>query len=278
LGTSTSDFSENLGSSWLSSDAEVDGTFTSLSALWWEQLLFNGHLDITVGQLDPTLLFDTNKYAGWDRSSFMATPVSGNPTRIFQTPGLGLYLELLDWDIGYVILTVMDANADGRYPDFKSLGDGRWAYFLEAGLLPTIPSLGKLELSVTLNAVNKTDAGPASRAVLLSVSQDIGDRYGVFLRYGHNDGKLNDIEEMVSTGIVFKGIFDFASDWVGVAFMWAQPVDSSLRNQFGVETYWRLQLTERVQFTPDLQIIVNPTFRPTSDVEVVGGLRLLFSF
>jgi porin len=138
--------------------------------------------------------------------------------------------------------------------------------------------LGKLEISVTLNAVDKTDDGPASEAVLVSLSQDIGDRFGFFLRYGHNDGKLNDIEEMLSTGIVFKGIFDFTSDWVGVAFMWAQPVDSTLRDQLGVEAYWRLQITERVQFTPDLQIILNPTFRPNADLEVVGGLRLLFSF
>jgi porin len=145
-------------------------------------------------------------------------------------------------------------------------------------LLPTIPSLGELELGVTLNVVDKTDAGPASRALLVSFSQDIGSRYAVFLRYGHNDGKLNDIEEMLSTGIVFKGIFGFTSDWIGVAFMWAQPADSSLRDQFGVEAYWRLQMTERVQFTPDLQIIVHPTFRPSADVEVVGGLRLLISF
>jgi porin len=278
LGKSAADAAANLGSSWLLSDADADGTYTSLSALWWEQILFDGHLDFTFGQLDPTLLFDTNRYAGWDRWSFMATPVSSNPTRIFQSAGLGLYLEVLDWDIGYVILTVMDADADGRYPDFKSLGNDRWAYFLEAGLLPIIPSLGKLEISVTLNAVDKTDDGPASEAVLVSLSQDIGDRFGFFLRYGHNDGKLNDIEEMLSTGIVFKGIFDFTSDWVGVAFMWAQPVDSTLRDQLGVEAYWRLQITERVQFTPDLQIILNPTFRPNADLEVVGGLRLLFSF
>jgi porin len=278
LGTSTADAAANLGSSWLLSDAYADGTYTSLSALWWEQILFDGHLDITLGQLDPTLLFDTNRYAGWDRWSFMATPVSSNPTRIFETAGLGLYVEVLDWDIGYVIFTVMDADADGRYPDFKSLEHGRWAYFLEAGLIPTIPKLGKLELSVTLNSVEKTSAAPSSRAVLVSLSQDLGSQFGFFLRYGHNDGELNDVEQMFSTGFVYKGIFDFANDWIGVAFMWAQPEDSSLRDQYGVEAYWRFQITEHVQFTPDLQIIVNPSFRPSADVEVVGGLRLLFSF
>jgi porin len=278
LGKSAADAAANLGSSWLLSDADADGTYTSLSALWWEQILLDGHLDITLGQLDPILLFDTNRYAGWDRWSFMATPVSSNPTRIFESAGLGLYLEVLDWDIGYVILAVMDADADGRYPDFKSLKNGRWSYFLEAGLIPTIPSLGKLEVSVTLNAVEKTPAAPASQAVLVSLSQDIGSRLGFFLRYGHNDGKLNDIEQMFSTGFVFKGAFNFSNDWIGLAFMWAQPADSSLRDQYGFEAYWRLQMTEHVQFTPDLQVIVDPTFRPGAGLEVVGGLRLLFSF
>ncbi len=278
LSTDTVEFAENVGSSWLLTDTDVDGSYTSLSVLWWEQLLFDGHLDVTIGQLDPTVLFDVNKYASWDRESFMARLVSSNPTRIFETAGLGLYLEVLDWDIGYVIATVMDADADGRYPDFRSLGNGRWAYFLEAGLIPYVPSLGELELGVTLNAVDETEAEPASRAVLLSVSQDIGSRYAVFLRYGHNDGKRNDIDEMLSVGIVFKGVFAFTSDWIGAAFMWAAPTDSTLRDQFGIEAYWRLQLTERIQFTPDLQVIIHPAYRPEADLEAVGGLRLMITF
>jgi len=274
IGTSASDFADHVGSSWLLSNV---GTETSLATLWWEQLLFDGHLDITIGQLDPTLLFDVNRYAGWDRVSFLASPVSGNPARVFETPGLGLYVEVLDSEIGYVIGTVMDADADSRYPDFESLGNGRWAYFLEAGLTPMIPSLGRLELGVTLSATDKTKEGPASRGVLVSLSQDIGDRYALFFRYGLNDGKRGGIDQMASTGIVFKGIFDFANDWIGASIMWAQPTESGLRDQYGIEIYWRLQLTERIQFTPDLQIIIHPTYRSHAKAEVVASLRLFFS-
>ena len=277
IGTSTDSFTDHVGSSWLLSNVFIDNTEFSLATLWWEQLLFDGHLDITIGQLDPTLLFDVNEYAGWDRVSFLASPVSGNPARVFETPGLGLYVEVLDSDVGYLIGTVMDADADGRYPDFKSLGNGNWAYFLEAGLTPMIPSLGRLEFGVTLTATDRTEDGPASQGVLVSLSQDIGDRYAVFLRYGYNDGKRGGIDQMVSAGIVFKGIFDFASDWIGASFMWARPAESELRDQYGIEAYWRFQLTERVQFTPDLQIIVHPTHRSRAEAEVVGALRLFIS-
>ena len=276
-GTRTARFADHVGSSWLLSNADSDGVYTSLASLWWEQLLFDEHLDITFGQLDPILLFDLNLYAGWDRGSFIAEPLSGNPVRVFAEPGLGLYLGVQDLDIAYVIGTVMDADADGRYPDFESLGNDRWAYLLEAGLTPKIPSLGLLELSVTLNAIDRTKDGPASQGILVSLSQDFGDRFAFFFRYGLNDGKRTDIDEMVSVGVVIKGIFHFTSDWIGAAFTWGHPADPTLRDQFGIETYWRLQLRERVQFTPDLQVIIHPSGRPRAKTEFVGGLRILIS-
>ena len=276
-GTRTARFADHVGSSWLLSNADADGVYTSLASLWWEQLLFDEHLDITFGQLDPILLFDLNLYAGWDRGSFIAEPLSGNPVRVFAEPGLGLYLGVQDLDLAYVIGTVMDADADGRYPDFESLGNDHWAYLLEAGLTPKIPSLGLFELSVTLNAIDRTKDGPASQGILISMSQDFGDRFAFFFRYGLNDGKRTDIDEMVSAGVVFKGIFHFTSDWIGAAFTWGHPADSTLRDQFGIEAYWRLQLRERVQFTPDLQVIIHPSGRSHSKTEFVGGLRVLIS-
>jgi len=276
-GTDTALFADHVGSSWLLSDSDADGVYTSLATLWWEQLLFDDHIDITFGQLDPTLLFDLNLYAGWDRGSFIAEPLSGNPVRIFPEPGLGLYLAVQDLELAYVIGTIMDADADGRYPDFGSLGNGRWAYFLEAGLTPTIPSLGLLEFSVTLNAIDRTRYAPAGESLLVSLSQDFGGRFSFFMRYGLNDGKLTDIEEMASVGVVFKGIFQFTGDWIGAAFTWGHPADSTLRDQYGIEAYWRLQLRERVQLTPDIQVIVHPSGRPHSKTEFVGGLRILIS-
>jgi len=190
---------------------------------------------------------------------------------------LGLYLGVQDLEIAYLIGTVMDADADGRYPDFASLGNDRWAYLLEAGLTPVIPSLGLLEFSVTLNAIDRTRDGPASQGILVSLSQDFGNRFSVFFRYGLNDGKRTELDQMVSVGGVFKGIFHFTNDWIGAAFTWGHPADPTLRDQFGIEAYWRLQLRERVQFTPDLQVIIHPSNRSHSKTEFVAGLRLLIS-
>ncbi len=69
----------------------------------------------------------------------------------------------------------------------------------------------------------------------------------------------------------------FTNDWIRAAFIWGHPADPTLRDQFGIEAYWRLQLRERVQFTPDLQVIIHPSDRPQSKTEFVAGLRLLIS-
>jgi hypothetical protein len=47
-------------------------------------------------------------------------------------------------------------------------------------------------------------------------------------------------------------------DGIGCVFMWGDVSDDSLRSEYALETYWRVQLTERLEFTPDLQIHLHP--------------------
>ena len=53
-----------------------------------------------------------------------------------------------------------------------------------------------------------------------------------------------------STGIVFTQAFAYINDWLGIGFIWTDPSESSRRDDYGMETFWRLQLTQNVQVTP----------------------------
>jgi hypothetical protein len=38
--------------------------------------------------------------------------------------------------------------------------------------------------------------------------------------------------------------------------------------------FWRLQITENIQVTPDVQLYFNPSTSPSSDIEAAFGLRV----
>ena len=55
----------------------------------------------------------------------------------------------------------------------------------------------------------------------------------------------------MSAGVVFTQAFGFNNDWLGLGFIWNDPSDGNRADDYGVEAFWRVQLTETLQITPD---------------------------
>lgn len=60
--------------------------------------------------------------------------------------------------------------------------------------------------------------------------------------------------------------------------VWAKPINRAFRDQYGIETYWKILLAEDLWVTPDLQLIFKPTYNTTKNVLAVGGIKLRFFF
>lgn len=275
LGTGTAAFSEALAVVMEVNDAEsahFDGTFNSVSQLAWKQVLFARRMTIAAGQVDPDSNFDENRFAGDDRLSFFAKPLANDPVSAVCDPGLGglVWIEPREWV--HVGGGVIDGSASGEYPDFESLGDGRWAYLAEAALTPTFESLGRGNYRFSFQRLDARGTLPASEAFSLSFDQEIGSRVGIFLRYATGDGERTGVEQSLGTGVVRRGVLRFVEDWVGAGFFWGRPTPR-LRDELGVELYWRLQVTERLLVTPDVQLW-RPSRDRGPDVRAVFGVRL----
>jgi porin len=78
----------------------------------------------------------------------------------------------------------------------------------------------------------------------------------------------------LATGVVFTNAFGYNNDWLGLGFIWQDPSDGNRRDDYGMEAFWRLQMTEHIQVTPDVQIYFDPSTSPTRDVEAAFGLRV----
>lgn len=107
----------------------------------------------------------------------------------------------------------------------------------------------------------------------MSADQNLSDDYGVFLRYGGNDGGINSIRHLLAVGFSFLTPFGRPNDQAGIGVSFTHPSSNDLRDEYSVEAYYRLQLTEGIELSPDAQVIFDPS-AGSQDVVGVFGLRL----
>ncbi len=60
--------------------------------------------------------------------------------------------------------------------------------------------------------------------------------------------------------------------------MWSSPIEDIIpvvdaRDQYGLEAYWRMQLTPNVTVTPGAQLLINPSFNLDDDVILVPHIK-----
>lgn len=276
FGNSAGQFADAVGTTILPNDDVGDAT-NALAHLAWTQKFADGAVEVSVGQLALKIMIDQNDYAGWDRISFMAGPLSGNQVRNLPIAALGVDTTLhLTRDLQ---LSVVVADADGYpfYPDFKSFGK-RFVYIPGFVYTPHICGLGKGRYEVNFSHIERTErfggAGPSSSVWLFSFQQELSQKLATFFRFGTGDGRRTDVQQSLSTGIVFTQFLGYNNDWFGIGFMWQDPSDNTRPEDTGMEMFWRMQLTENIQLTPDVQLYFDPSRNPDQAIEAAFGLRV----
>ena len=221
-------------------------------------------------------MIDQNDYAGWDRVSFIAGPLSGNQVRNFPIAGMGVDTTVHLTDDLQVSMVVADADGYPFYPDFKSFGR-RFVYIPGFVYTPEICGLGKGRYEVNFSHIERTErfggTGPSSSVWLFSFQQELSPRLATFFRFGTGDGRRTNVQQSLATGFVLTQFLGYNNDWLGVGYMWQDPSDSNRRDDHGMEVFWRLQLTRDIQITPDVQLYFDPSRNPTRDIKAAFGLR-----
>jgi porin len=83
---------------------------------------------------------------------------------------------------------------------------------------------------------------------------------------------------LATAGVSITGLMGNRDDIVGLALAWGQPEDRLLRNQYIAELFYRMQITNNLQLTPDVQLIREPSRNRDNDTIGVFGLRLRLVF
>jgi hypothetical protein len=247
--------------------------------LYWDQRLFDDHFRFALGRIDPENLFGGHRLQSAN-TFFLNKAFSGNPSVAYPGQGLAGAAQLKPTEWFFLTAGITDANGKATVGNFRGFfDDHEFLYFTEAGFTPTIEGLGTGRYRLSLWHIDsREDANkPSDEGFTISCDQDLGERFIVFLRYGHAEGDVTGITDSIQGGVGFKGVFG-KENMLGLAAAWSRPTNGDLRDEKVVEVFQRFQVTETAQITAGVEVIFDPSNAPDDDVLGVFSARLRLSF
>ena len=252
----------------------------NLKQIYWQQFLLKNTFTYRIGKLDQSNVFNLNRLQS-DNFFFLNTAFSDNPTMAYPDNGFGFDLTWKPDSLVY--LSYGASNTDPGSVDSSSdkfLLNTSWFTVAEVGLTPWIDGLGAGHYRFTGWFTDADSSATASDGAGFAIScdQDFGPKWIGFLRYGLGNGELTTTRQIVSGGFGIKRPIGENDDFAGIGLSWAQPRNSTLRDEMVAEGFYRLQWSTAVQVTADAQLIVHPSRAPDQDVIAVFGVRLRITF
>lgn len=265
---------------------DPEKTVIAPSALWWEQNFADSGINYKAGQLYAAALYGSNSYLGDDRATFMNTTLGTNQGTPWASGNRGLgAMATISADSLHLTLGFQDAKGDQQAIDFDSFADGQYAYLAEISWKPIFNENDKGTYKATVGYVDRTGpttdrANRSGWGYILSAEQNFDDRYGTFAIVRQSfDRVVNNTDLTAALGFVFNQAFNRANDQLGIGSFYNTPFNNNhgtLRNEYGIETFWKLQLTPRLSVTPDLQVYLQPAKKAQNDIVIIPGIRLQY--
>jgi len=263
------------------------GSSVELAKLWYEHYFLQKQLTLTGGKLEAADYMDQNEYAYDENTQFLSHMFRNSPVIEFPDGnGPGLDAVLCFEPIHFIELSggIFEGDAD-----WEDIFNGLF-YIAQINLKPDVlfnldedAKAGNYRIYAWINdnhhakltpeGISATDTKDMNYGFGLSISQALGDTFGVFSRLGWQrpniallDGSAT-LEWAWSAGMEINGKYwkrenDVLAFAVGQTFPSDEWKDSSNNNYGGaeghIETYYNCRLNKYLAITPDIQFIWNP--------------------
>lgn len=252
-----------------------------LSEIWYQHQWFDGRLRGRVGKLDLTTDFDCNEFANDENTQFLSGAFVNNLAVEFPDYALGamIWYSLTErLELGYAY-----AESDSDWNDLFDNG------FHIAELLYHVYFAGRPGHFRVYGWYNGSEHSDffGEREDLhnygwgISWDQELTDRVGVFARWGMQQERVSEFGSAYSAGIHIHQPFCWRPDdifglAIGGAILgddYKTCCETETADEFHLECYYRVQVTEYLQLTPDIQWVCNPSGDKNADDAFVLGLR-----
>ena len=263
--------------------------------LYWEQWGKKDVFVVRLGNQVALQMYDFFRFKD-PRTSFTGSPFTAPSASIpFPPPGLGASFEWWPTEGSplYVVGTVNDMNTEvGRFSWDNALEYGQFFYGFEVGYnwARSRTDFDHVHLAL-FHADERDTAAPvfpnaAGGGFKLAGSKQWDQTVG-FANYTYNSSEgggfgLTLAEHAANAGVARLEPLGYRGE-LAVGASWAHPIQNfqsglptwdGARDQYGLETYWKLLLMPDLWVTPGVQMIFDPSYNP--DTDFIGIARLKF--
>ena len=279
-----------------------EARFEVVEAWYWNEFplpdIRDRRLELSIGKMDPTAIFDGNRIANSETNQFMGQAFVNNLAidwggdENWYGPGAAL---------GYRFTSIYDKSLKvvGRVGVFE--GDGNSEDTLNKPFVITELDVWKPYYGLDGNYrfyawVNKSDHadledpgkdGLSNYGIGLSIDQEISTDAALFARYGVQNKDVSRFDQSFSLGgQVIGNAWKRGNDRIGIAYG-ASHVSSKYkkanpgiegRYEHHFELYYKYWANENLSISPDIQYIVNPAGDAGQNDVLVYGVRMQLTF
>ena len=259
-----------------------------MSELAWQQSLLDGQLVLLAGLVDQGNYLDANSYANNSQAQFLNGAFVNNSVLPLPSNNLGLSAQWQPTSSWYVLFGTGANNQPPGQSPFQALGLHGWSYLLELGLTPK-NVLGLGPGAYRLQPFLATVSGQTQAGLGLNAQQQLGPNspFACFARAGVSGSQvtLGGASAQVSGGLVMAAplkqaglVPKLSNDLLGLGLVWSQASATTQtvchENEYGLETFYALQLTPTIKLQPDLQVVWNRAFSRDAGPTFVCQLQI----
>lgn len=267
-----------------------DDLGSKLNNLYWRQSWMNGGIILIAGFHDIADFAET--YALTDplkHFSNLAFLTGAGTMSIPSSGSLGVVAAAWLNDNIYLQAGLTDSNGDPTEPldGFDSFfNDNEYFTHAEIGWTTSPDKVYLDNIHLTIWHVDEREelGNKDGWGAVFSFSRWLQDRYLPFLKAGYSDGGGSLLEKSVSIGIGYqpRPIGADKGNLLSLGINWSEPnsdqFGSDVDDQYGIEAFYRWQLSREFAVTPDVQFLINPALNPDEDNIWVFGLRARLAF
>lgn len=284
-----------------------EAKFELVEAWYWTEFpipdIRDKRLELTIGKMDPTALFDTNAVANSETGQFLADIFVNNLALEFGGDSNG-YGPGLSAAHRFTSVYEKGLKIVGRVGIFE--GDGNFKDVMDRPFLiaeldmwrPYYGLNGNYRIYGWVNNNKHTDLLDTSKDNLsnkglgMSIDQQVSNDITLFARYGFQDKDVSKFDQVFTIGgqIIGNG-WKRANDVLGIAYGASHVTEKYKKASLSLdgyaanadyehylEAYYKYWANKNLSLSPDVQYIIKPGGDKTKDNIFIYGVRMQLVF
>ena len=231
----------------------------TLNILYWRQDFLNRRLSFYAGKLHPNEYISLSMYNNDERTQFLNGENDGDLAIASDgTYAGGGAVELQATKHIFVHALAVDTEGS-QQANLKTMADAKFLEAVELGWFAGFPGTNYQNYRMVLWRDDTRNLGSGYGAGL-AFEHEYRNGWTPFGRYGWATESGTTIKQTDTLGVVQTHPWGRRGDMFGASFSYTEPNHSGRHHESIFESFYRMRMTRSINFSPDIEVSVHPTY------------------